>query len=112
MRADKPGLTPFNPIEVTKATALALLCEDLGIDTADVVSVGDNHNDITMLEWAGPWTRPAAARSSTVSSKVRISTSWLSMVRSSAVIKSGQSRLTGCSSRKNTPGSGPRSRRT
>ena len=38
---------------VTKATALELLCDDLGIERADVVSVGDNHNDISMLEWAG-----------------------------------------------------------
>jgi Cof subfamily protein (haloacid dehalogenase superfamily) len=38
---------------VTKATALELLCDDLGVDRADVVSVGDNHNDISMLEWAG-----------------------------------------------------------
>lgn len=38
---------------VTKATALSLLCDDLGIDRSEVVSVGDNHNDITMLEWAG-----------------------------------------------------------
>jgi Cof subfamily protein (haloacid dehalogenase superfamily) len=38
---------------VTKATALELLCADLGIDRSQVVSVGDNHNDITMLEWAG-----------------------------------------------------------
>jgi Cof subfamily protein (haloacid dehalogenase superfamily) len=38
---------------VTKATALELLSQDLGIDRSEVVSVGDNHNDITMLEWAG-----------------------------------------------------------
>lgn len=38
---------------VTKATAISLLCDDLGIDRSEVVAVGDNHNDITMLEWAG-----------------------------------------------------------
>jgi Cof subfamily protein (haloacid dehalogenase superfamily) len=38
---------------VTKAVALELLCQDLGVDRSEVVSVGDNHNDISMLEWAG-----------------------------------------------------------
>jgi Cof subfamily protein (haloacid dehalogenase superfamily) len=41
------------PRLVTKAMALQLLCDDLGIDRSEVVSVGDNHNDVTMLEWAG-----------------------------------------------------------
>lgn len=39
--------------QVTKATALDALCTDLGIDPADVAAFGDNHNDVTMLEWAG-----------------------------------------------------------
>lgn len=38
---------------VTKATALDALCRDLGIDPANVVAFGDNHNDLSMLEWAG-----------------------------------------------------------
>ena len=38
---------------VTKATALELLCRDLDIDRSEVAAVGDNHNDITMLHWAG-----------------------------------------------------------
>ncbi len=38
---------------VTKSLALDALCGDLGIDIADVAAFGDNHNDVTMLEWAG-----------------------------------------------------------
>lgn len=38
---------------VTKATALARLCRRLGVAAGEVVAVGDNHNDLAMLEWAG-----------------------------------------------------------
>lgn len=38
---------------VTKATTLAALCDDLGIDAAEVLAVGDMPNDIDMLAWAG-----------------------------------------------------------
>ena len=38
---------------VTKALALDALCGDLGIDPVDAVAFGDNHNDVTMLNWAG-----------------------------------------------------------
>jgi Cof subfamily protein (haloacid dehalogenase superfamily) len=38
---------------VTKAAALATLCEELGITAAEVVAVGDHTNDIPMLQWAG-----------------------------------------------------------
>lgn len=39
--------------EVTKATALQLLTEDLGIEPGEVAGFGDNHNDLPMLQWAG-----------------------------------------------------------
>ena len=39
--------------EVTKATALQLLVDDLGIDAGQVACFGDNHNDLPMLDWAG-----------------------------------------------------------
>ncbi|MEM7326814.1 MAG: HAD hydrolase family protein [Actinomycetota bacterium] len=39
--------------QVTKATALDLLAGDLGLTAAEVVSFGDNHNDVPMLQWAG-----------------------------------------------------------
>jgi len=38
---------------VTKASTLALLCERLGVDAADVVAFGDMPNDLPMLTWAG-----------------------------------------------------------
>lgn len=38
---------------VTKSLALDALCVDLGIDAGDVAAFGDNHNDVTMLGWAG-----------------------------------------------------------
>ncbi len=41
------------PEGMSKATALAALCADLGIDASMVVAVGDHHNDLPMLQWAG-----------------------------------------------------------
>jgi HAD superfamily hydrolase (TIGR01484 family) len=38
---------------VSKATGAALVAEDLGVDAADVVVVGDGHNDLAMFGWAG-----------------------------------------------------------
>lgn len=38
---------------VTKGRALAALCDERGIDAADVVAVGDHTNDLPMLRWAG-----------------------------------------------------------
>lgn len=39
--------------QVSKATALDALAADLGIDPGEVAAFGDNHNDVTMLRWAG-----------------------------------------------------------
>ena len=41
------------PDGVNKATALAQVAADLGIDAADVLAAGDGRNDIEMLRWAG-----------------------------------------------------------
>ncbi len=38
---------------VSKASTLALLCEERGIDAAEVVAFGDMPNDLPMLSWAG-----------------------------------------------------------
>jgi Cof subfamily protein (haloacid dehalogenase superfamily) len=38
---------------VSKAAALAELCEELGVTPAEVVAFGDYPNDLPMLEWAG-----------------------------------------------------------
>jgi len=40
-------------VGVTKATALARACARLGIEPRDVIAVGDNHNDLSMIDWAG-----------------------------------------------------------
>ena len=46
-------LVEISAAGVTKAYALAALCEELGIAAAEVVAFGDMPNDIPMLEWAG-----------------------------------------------------------
>lgn len=38
---------------VSKASALALVCAELGVAAADVLAVGDGTNDTEMLAWAG-----------------------------------------------------------
>lgn len=48
-----PLLAEIDHPEVSKGRALALLAERLGIDRARVLAVGDDWNDITMLEYAG-----------------------------------------------------------
>lgn len=41
------------PRGVDKATALASVCESLGVAQQDVLAIGDGRNDIEMLQWAG-----------------------------------------------------------
>jgi 5-amino-6-(5-phospho-D-ribitylamino)uracil phosphatase len=41
------------PDGVNKATALAQVAADLGVEAADVLAAGDGRNDIEMLAWAG-----------------------------------------------------------
>jgi len=41
------------PEGVSKASGLATVCEKLGLSRADVLAVGDGHNDMEMLAWAG-----------------------------------------------------------
>jgi Cof subfamily protein (haloacid dehalogenase superfamily) len=40
------------PLGVTKATALARLAARLGIDRKETMAIGDNWNDVDMMEWA------------------------------------------------------------
>lgn len=47
------GLAEINAAGVTKAAALAVWCEELGISAGDVWAFGDMPNDIAMLNWAG-----------------------------------------------------------
>jgi HAD superfamily hydrolase (TIGR01484 family) len=41
------------PVGVNKASGLAYVAHELGVDAADVLAVGDGRNDIEMLHWAG-----------------------------------------------------------
>lgn len=41
------------PEGVSKASGLEFVCRRLGIGAADVLAIGDGHNDYEMLEWAG-----------------------------------------------------------
>ena len=42
----------INPEGVTKASALEIVRRTLGVEPADTVAIGDQRNDIEMLEWA------------------------------------------------------------
>jgi Cof subfamily protein (haloacid dehalogenase superfamily) len=47
------ALVEISAADVTKASTLALLCEELGVAREDVVAFGDMPNDLAMLAWAG-----------------------------------------------------------
>jgi Cof subfamily protein (haloacid dehalogenase superfamily) len=47
------SLLEISAAEVTKASTLALLTAELGVDAADVIAFGDMPNDLPMLLWAG-----------------------------------------------------------
>ena len=49
----RTALVEISAPGVTKASTLALVCEHLGVEAADVVAFGDMPNDLPMLEWAG-----------------------------------------------------------
>ncbi|BBH17318.1 hydrolase [Nocardioides baekrokdamisoli] len=38
---------------VNKASGLAYVCREIGVDAADVLAMGDGRNDVEMLQWAG-----------------------------------------------------------
>lgn len=41
------------PQGIDKAYGLQIVCDQLGVDAADVLAIGDGRNDIEMLQWAG-----------------------------------------------------------
>jgi Cof subfamily protein (haloacid dehalogenase superfamily) len=47
------GMVEISAPGVTKATTLAAICAERGIDASDVVAFGDMPNDLAMLQWAG-----------------------------------------------------------
>lgn len=46
---------------ISKAYAAGRVCDRLGVGVAEVLAVGDNHNDLTLLAWAGRAAAPANA---------------------------------------------------
>ena len=46
---------------ISKAYALERVCAMLGVHVAEVIAVGDNHNDLSVLAWAGTAMAPANA---------------------------------------------------
>ncbi len=46
---------------VSKAYALERVCASLGVGVSEVIAVGDNHNDLTVLGWAAHAAAPANA---------------------------------------------------
>ncbi len=46
-------LLEMSAVGVTKASTLALLAAELGVDAQDVIAFGDMPNDLPMLTWAG-----------------------------------------------------------
>lgn len=51
--SDRDSLLEISAAGVTKASTLALLCEERGITPDEVVALGDMPNDVAMLRWAG-----------------------------------------------------------
>lgn len=47
------GFIEFNSIGANKGTALARVCELLGIEREDTAAIGDNTLDYEMIQWAG-----------------------------------------------------------
>ena len=41
------------PVGVNKASGVARVAAELGVDAADVLAIGDGRNDIELLDWAG-----------------------------------------------------------
>lgn len=48
-----PRFTEFTNIECSKGKALAFLASHLGVAREEVMAIGDGHNDLDMLTWAG-----------------------------------------------------------
>lgn len=53
LAASKDYLVEIMDKGVSKASALALICENLGVQPEEVVCCGDNSNDAAMIQWAG-----------------------------------------------------------
>lgn len=48
-----PRFTEFTNVECSKGIALSFLAASLGIERQQVMAIGDGHNDLDMIRWAG-----------------------------------------------------------
>jgi Cof subfamily protein (haloacid dehalogenase superfamily) len=48
-----PTYLEFTSVESDKASALAFLCQRLGVPREQAAAVGDGRNDVSMISWAG-----------------------------------------------------------
>jgi Cof subfamily protein (haloacid dehalogenase superfamily) len=69
------GLVEISAAGVTKAAALARVCDRMGVAAADVVAFGDMPNDLAMLAWAGTSYAMANAHPSVLAAVGRIAPS-------------------------------------
>ncbi|HVE97944.1 MAG TPA: HAD family hydrolase [Mycobacteriales bacterium] len=69
------GLVEISAAGVTKASTLAVLCAELGVEPADTVAVGDMPNDLPMLEWAGRGIAVANAHSAVLAAADEVTAS-------------------------------------
>lgn len=49
----KPTYLEMMPSNASKTSAIEVLCEKYGIQRSEVIAIGDNYNDINMIEFAG-----------------------------------------------------------
>jgi Cof subfamily protein (haloacid dehalogenase superfamily) len=49
----RDNLLEFMPKGITKAYGISLLAKDLGIEQEEVMCIGDEENDLPMIEYAG-----------------------------------------------------------
>lgn len=51
--SQRPGWLDLGPAMCSKATGVARLATEAGVDAVDVAAFGDDHNDMDLLSWAG-----------------------------------------------------------
>ncbi len=56
---DFPSVTAMHAPAASKGNALQALADELGIDRAHILAIGDSVNDVSMLQWAGQSAAPA-----------------------------------------------------
>ena len=56
-----PRFTEFTSIECSKGRALAFLADRIGVQRDEVMAIGDGHNDLDMIAWAGHGVAMASA---------------------------------------------------